>query len=83
MSDADLAMLALQVRQGAAARQVKTFLVEVKEWTGWWELRVPELPRLQLRADRRQDIQPVARESIAAALRVPQHMFELHVRFRD
>ena len=75
--------LARQVRLDAAARRLTTIVVEVKEHGGSWTLGVPDIPGLQARATRRQEIEPAARAAIASALHVPQHYFELHMRFRD
>ncbi|MDQ6921648.1 MAG: hypothetical protein M3170_08625 [Candidatus Dormibacteraeota bacterium] len=75
--------LARQVRLDAAAKSVTTIVVEVREHGGSWTVGVPDIPGLEARATRRQEIEPAARAAIAAALRVPQHYFELHLRFRD
>jgi hypothetical protein len=75
--------LASQVRLDAAAKRLTTIVVEVREYGGSWSLGVPDVPGLEARATRRQDIEPAARAAIATALRVPQHYFELHLRFRD
>ncbi|MBJ7596882.1 MAG: hypothetical protein JF888_09895 [Candidatus Dormibacteraeota bacterium] len=72
-----------QVRQGVARKNLTTFLIEVQPRHGSWIISVPEIPGLQCRAEKRQDIQPTARAAIAAALRVPQHFFELHIRLWD
>jgi hypothetical protein len=74
---------ARQVRLDAAAKRLTTIVVEVREHGGSWSLGVPDVPGLEARATRRQEIEPVARAAIAGALRVPQHFFELHLRFRD
>ncbi|MBJ7599063.1 MAG: hypothetical protein JF922_13405 [Candidatus Dormibacteraeota bacterium] len=75
--------LARQVRMDAAGKRLTTIGVEVREHGGSWSLAVPELPGVDARATRRQDIEPAARAAIAAALQVPYHFFELHMRFRD
>ena len=75
--------LTRQVRLDAAAKRLTTIIVEVREYGGSWSLGVPDVPGLEARATRRQDIEPAARAAIATALRVPQHYFELHLRFRD
>ena len=75
--------LARQVRQGAAYKRLTTIVVEVRERGGSWSLDVPGIPGLEARASRRKDIEPAARAAVASALRVPQHFFELHMRFPD
>ena len=75
--------LARQVRLDAAAKRLTTIVVEVREHGGSWTLGVPDVPGLEARATRRQEIEPAARAAIAAALHVPQHFFELHLHFRD
>jgi hypothetical protein len=75
--------LARQVRLDAAARRLTTIVVDVREHGGSWSIGVPELPGVDARATRRQDIEPAARAVIAAALHVPYHFFQLHMRFRD
>jgi hypothetical protein len=75
--------LAGRVRQDAAARKRTTILVEVRERSGHWTIGSPEIPGLEARATRRQDIEPAARAAVAAALQVPNHYFDLHMRFRD
>jgi hypothetical protein len=76
-------VLARQVRLGAAAKNFPTFVIEVREHGGSWTLGVPDIPGVETRASRRQDIEPAARAAIAAALQVPYHFFKLHMRFRD
>jgi hypothetical protein len=75
--------LARQVRQDAAARKRTTIVVEVRERSGYWMLGAPDIPGLEARATRRQDIEPAARAAVAAALQVPNYHFDLHMRFRD
>jgi hypothetical protein len=79
---ADRSTLAARVRQAAAARKPMTLMVEVQEHSGSWSMSVPEIPGLQARAGRRQDIEPAARAAIVAALEVPYHYFDVHIRFR-
>lgn len=74
--------LARQVRQSAAAREMMTFLVEVEEQTSSWRLSVPDIPGVEARARRRQEIEPAAMSAIASALAVPQRLFRVHLRFR-
>ncbi len=74
--------LARQVRQDAAAKNFTTFLVEVEEYGGSWTLSVPDIPGIRVQANKRQDITPAATAAIAVALEVPQHLFQLHFRFR-
>ena len=74
--------LARQVREGAAAKMLTTIVVEVMEHGGSWTVGVPEIPGVEARATRRQDIEPAARAAVARALQVPYHFFDLHMRFR-
>jgi hypothetical protein len=78
---ADRSNLAGRVRQAAAAKKPMTLLVEVREQSGSWSMRVPEISGVEARAGRRQDIEPASRAAIAAALEVPYHYFEVHIRF--
>jgi hypothetical protein len=78
---ADRSTLAGRVRQAALARKPMTLQVEVREQSGSWSMRVPEITGVEARAGRRQDIEPAARAAIAAALEVPYHYFEVHIRF--
>jgi hypothetical protein len=75
--------LAQRVRLDAAAKRLTTIVVEVREHGGSWTIGVPDIPGLQARATRRQDIESAGRAAIATALHVPQHFFQLHMRFRD
>ena len=74
--------LGRQVRESAAARDAITFLVEVEEQSSSWRLTVPEIPGLEARARKRQEIELSALSAIATALAVPQRLFRVHLRFR-
>ena len=74
--------LARQVRQSASARETMTFLVEVEEQSSSWRLSVPDIPGVETRAFRRQEIEATAITAIASALAVPQRFFRVHLRFR-
>src|SRR2546427_10759190 len=50
--------LARQVRLDSAAKRLTIIVVEVREHGGSWSLGVPELPGVDARATRRQDIEP-------------------------
>jgi hypothetical protein len=65
------AALAREVRHDAAARNFTTFVVEVEEQGDSWSLSVPDIPGIQARVNKRQDISPAATASIASAWRFP------------
>jgi hypothetical protein len=44
-------------------------------------MTVPDIPGIQVRTDKRQDITPTVTAAIAAALEVPKAFFKLHFRF--
>lgn len=67
-AEAYRAALARQVRHDAAAKNFTTFMVEVREQSGSWLLSVPDIPGLQERVHKRQDITPGATGAIASAL---------------
>ena len=74
--------LARQVRQSASAGETMIFQVEVEEQSSSWRLTVPDIPGVEARARKRQEIEPAATTAIAAALAVPQRYFRVHLRFR-
>jgi hypothetical protein len=43
---------------------------------------LPDIPGIEVRTNKRQDITPIGTASVAAALEVPQNLFKLHFRFR-
>jgi hypothetical protein len=80
---ADRAALARQVRDGAASKNFRTFLVEVEEQDSSWSVRVPEIPGVQAQVNKRSGISPAATAAIASALEAPYHFFHVHIRFRS
>lgn len=57
-----------------------TYTVEVRRSGRWWAIEVPELRGVFSQARRLADVEPMARDAIAAVLDVPPRSFRVQVR---